>query len=42
MDAVIFFLIAIALLVVLDMAVLAFGVDSRDSVGDDHRRPIAL
>ena len=40
MDALMVLLIIIAGLVLLGTAALAVGVDSRDGVGDDHRRAL--
>ena len=39
MTALILILIAVGLILAFDLLALAFGVDSRDSIGDDHARP---
>jgi hypothetical protein len=41
MTVLILVLIAAGLLVALDLLALAFGVDSRDAIGDDHARPLS-
>jgi len=38
MDALMFLVLVVAGLVVFDVAALARGVDSRDTMPDDHRR----
>jgi hypothetical protein len=39
MTALILILLAVAVLSVLDVLALRFGVDSREGIGDDHARP---
>jgi hypothetical protein len=38
MDALIALLAAVAALVALDLAAVTWGVDSRETIGDDHAR----
>ena len=38
MEAMILLIVIVALLVGLDLAAMTWGVDSRESVGDDHAR----
>jgi hypothetical protein len=40
MDALAGLLIIATMLVVFDVIALRFGVDSRESIGDDHARPV--
>jgi hypothetical protein len=40
MEALIFVLTLVGLVVAFDFAALAFGFDSRDTIGDDHGRPV--
>jgi hypothetical protein len=42
MEALALLLTGIGILAVLDALAIRFGADSRDSIGDDHRRGAAL
>jgi len=40
MEGLILILTIVGLLVAFDLTALGFGVDSRDTIGDDHARPV--
>jgi hypothetical protein len=42
MEATILIFTVLLVLVAFDLAAVLFGVDSRDPIGDDHQRPVAL
>jgi hypothetical protein len=41
MTALILIVVLVGLMVAFDLLALAFGVDSRDAIGDDHARPLS-
>ena len=42
MEALVILIIALASALLVDLAAINFGTDSRPSIGDDHRRPITF